>query len=102
MTRTLSRREILAGTAVALGPTALGANVADADAANATAQDAAVNVPADPTKLQGLPTSPLGARSPFVQPVRGPQTGMTTCSSNTPLQDLSGPITPADLHFERH
>lgn len=108
MTRKLSRREMLAGTAVALGATALGANVADADAAaaeasaNAAAQDAAVTVPADPTKLQGLPTSPLGARSPFVKPMRGPSTGMTTGSSNTPLQDLSGPITPADLHFERH
>lgn len=102
MTRKLSRREMLAGTAAALGATALGASAAEADAPATPAVQDAVTVPADPTKLQGLPTSPLGARSPFVKPVRGPQTGMTTGSSNTPLQDLSGPITPADLHFERH
>ena len=106
MTRQLSRREMLASTATALGASALGATAlgaAGADAAStAAAQDAAVTVPADPTKLQGLPTSPLGARSPFVKPVRGPQTGMTVGSSLTPLQDLTGPITPADLHFERH
>jgi sulfane dehydrogenase subunit SoxC len=29
-------------------------------------------------------------------------TGATTGSSLTPLQHLSGTITPADLHFERH
>ena len=72
MMRKLSRRDMLAGTAVALGATALGAKVAEADAsasAVSAAQDAAVTVPADPTKLQGLPTSPLGARSPFVKPV---------------------------------
>lgn len=109
MTRKLSRREMLAGTATALGASALGATAlgaavaGDATAVTAAgAQDAAVTVPADPTKLQGLPTSPLGARSPFVKPVRGPQTGMTVGSSLTPLQDLTGPITPADLHFERH
>jgi sulfane dehydrogenase subunit SoxC len=36
-----------------------------------------------------------------VQPERGP-TGAVAGSSNTPLQDLSGTITPADLHFEVH
>lgn len=103
MTRKLSRREMLAGTAAALGATALGATNANADATSAVqAATDAVTVPADPSKLQGLPTSPLGARSPFVKPVRGPQTGMTVGSSLTPLQDLTGPITPADLHFERH
>jgi sulfane dehydrogenase subunit SoxC len=104
MPRPLSRREMLAGTAAALGATALGAAAANAadSASTAEAVQDAVSVPADPTKLQGLPTSPLGARSPFVKPVRGPQTGMTVGSSLTPLQDLTGPITPADLHFERH
>lgn len=103
MTRKLSRRELLAGTAAALGATALGATNANADATSAAqAATDAVTVPADPTKLQGLPTSPLGARSPFVKPARGPQTGLTVGSSYTPLQDLTGPITPADLHFERH
>ncbi len=108
MPRKLTRREMIGGSAAALGASVVGARVLDASApsvedTNAAlgAQDA-VTVPADPTKLQGLPTSPLGARSPFVKPVRGPQTGMTVGSSLTPLQDLTGPITPADLHFERH
>jgi sulfane dehydrogenase subunit SoxC len=108
MTRKLNRREMLTGTVAALGATALGSVTTTAGASGAPAapvaglQDAAVAVPPDPTKLQGLPTSPLGARSPFVKPVRGPQTGMTVGSSYTPLQDLTGPITPSDLHFERH
>lgn len=55
----------------------------------------------DPTKAPGLPTSALGARSPFVTPMRTP-TGMLAGSSLTPLQDLAGTITPSDLHFERH
>ena len=92
---------MIAGTASAVAAAAVG-GAATADASSATPQDAAVNVPADPTKLQGLPTSPLGQRSPFVKPVRGPQTGLTVGSSLTPLQDLTGPITPSDLHFERH
>lgn len=100
MPRKLSRREAIAGTALALGATALGAAASPADAGQEVA--AAAPVPPDPTKLQGLPTSALGQRSPFVNPKRGPRTGETTGSSLTPLQDLSGPITPSDLHFERH
>ena len=61
-------------------------------------QAARVRVPADPTKIQGPGSTPMGARSPFERPVR---TGRGT-SSQTPLQDLTGIITPADLHFERH
>ena len=58
-------------------------------------------VPADPTKAPGAPTSAVGQRSPFVSPKRTP-VGEITGVSLTPLQDLSGTITPADLHFERH
>ncbi len=101
MSRKLSRREVIAGAATALGAAAV------AKASTATAQEGpaasgpTVTVPSDPTKQQGLPTSALGARSPFVKPSRTP-TGETVGSSLTPLQDLTGPITPADLHFERH
>jgi sulfane dehydrogenase subunit SoxC len=111
MPRKLTRREMIGGSAAALGASVLGAGLtgtreaAGGDAVAAGVQAAApegITVPADPTKLQGLPTSPLGARSPFVKPVRGPQTGLTVGASLTPLQDLTGPITPADLHFERH
>src|SRR5438046_3509138 len=46
----------------------------------------------------GPPASEVGTRSSFEQPKRAPG-GFV---SRTPLQDLSGTITPADLHFERH
>lgn len=102
MPRKLSRREMIAGSATALGAVAVGGSLASTGAAEAMPLVQDPLVPADPTKVQGLPTSPLGARSPFVKPVRGPQTGLTTGASLTPLQDLTGPITPSDLHFERH
>ena len=66
------------------------------------AQDpAAPSVPPDPTKVPGDPTTLQSARSPFEHPVRTP-TGQLTGASLTPLQELSGTITPADLWFERH
>ncbi|MBM4194920.1 MAG: sulfite dehydrogenase [Gemmatimonadetes bacterium] len=55
----------------------------------------------DPTSAPGAPTSAVGVRSPQVAPVRTP-TGLIQGSSLTPHQSLSGTITPADLHFERH
>ncbi len=95
----LTRRDLLAGAVGTLGgamlaglPVPLGA------------QDAAPTrpaVPLDATKLQGGPTTALGARSAFEAPARTP-VGQTTGSSYTPLQDLAGSITPSDLHFERH
>lgn len=96
---TLSRRDLLSGAAGAVGgavlaslpPTASGQSPAPARPA----------VPQDATKLQGGPTAKLGERSPFVTPSRAPF-GETVGSSLTPLQDLTGNITPADLHFERH
>ncbi len=100
----LTRRELLAGAAGALGG-ALLAQVATAGAqAGQAAKPAAAAMPevlADPTKAAGLPTSAQGARSPFVNPVRTP-TGDLAGTSYTPLQDLAGTITPSDLHFERH
>lgn len=100
MARKISRRDVIAGAATALGATAVGRLAAQEGAANSSTPPG--TVPADPTKLQGLPTSPVGARSPFVNPRRGPRTGDTVGSSYTPLQDLTGAITPSDLHFERH
>jgi hypothetical protein len=42
------------------------------------------------------------ARTVIIEhPARTP-TGETTGNSLTPLQDLTGTITPSDLHFERH
>jgi sulfane dehydrogenase subunit SoxC len=57
--------------------------------------------PPDPTKLQGGATSAVGVRSPFEAPKRTP-TGETVGNSLTPLQELTGTVTPSDLHFERH
>lgn len=57
--------------------------------------------PDDPTKVLGSRwSSELGRRSPFETLKRVPSD--TLSSSETPLQDLHGTITPADLHFERH
>ena len=53
----------------------------------------------DPTKAPGAPTTPVGARSEFAKGARAP-TGAIAGSSLTPLQELTGTITPADLHFE--
>lgn len=58
-------------------------------------------VPPDATRLPGDPTTPQSARSPFEHPARTP-TGQLTGASLTPLQELSGTVTPADLWFERH
>jgi sulfane dehydrogenase subunit SoxC len=52
----------------------------------------------DPIKIPGPGPSPVGKRSPFENPVRKP----SDISSRTPLQDMYGTITPADLHYERH
>jgi sulfane dehydrogenase subunit SoxC len=68
--------------------------------AGRNAQDAAAPPP-DPTKAQGRPASDLGGRSPFEKPRRISLNERRT-SSQSPLQDLDGIITPSDLHFERH
>jgi len=115
----LSRRELLTGAAGALGGAVLIGLPALGDAqqqsqaqaqlraqqkaaaATAGAAPPLPPIPDDPTKVLGSPTSPVGSRSRFVTAVRTP-TGEVTGTSFTPLQDLSGTITPADLHFERH
>ena len=97
----ISRRDLIAGAAGALG-VAVAAGlplVAGGQAAKAT--PVAPVIPVDPTKRQGAPTSQVGSRSPFYKPSRTPH-GETVGNSLTPLQDLTGTITPADLHFERH
>lgn len=103
----LSRRDLIAGAAGAVGASVavaaglpLVASGQGAKALTAVAP-ASREIPPDPTKLQGKPTSAVGARSAFVTPARTP-TGETFGNSRAPLQDLTGTITPADLHFERH
>ena len=93
--KSITRRRILqAGTAGIVG--------AALPAAGQSAEQAArPKVAADPTKVQGPLASDIGGRSPFERPKRV-SLGERRTSSLTPLQDLHGTITPADLHFERH
>ena len=83
----ISRRQMLAGAAGTLGVAAL-----------ARAGLAQEGGPPDPTKVPGHPLTELGQRSPFEQPKRylsGPYPQLTV----TPIQDLTGIVTPTDLHF---
>jgi sulfane dehydrogenase subunit SoxC len=71
-----------------------------------TAGIAGLAVPAaaqnqDTTKVQGPAGRDVGSRSPFEKPARMAFSPARTATF-TPLQDLEGIITPADLHFERH
>lgn len=97
----LSRRDLIVGAAGAIGVAVAGGMPLVAGGQAAKTLPVAPVLPADPTKLQGAPTSPVGVRTPYFKPSRTP-TGETVGNSLTPLQDLSGTITPADLHFERH
>jgi len=99
--RPVTRRALLAGAAGALGAAALAGTPRLVRGQQGAKAAPAPLTPADPTKAPGAPTSELGARSAFVHPVRGP-TGEIAGSSSTPLQDLTGTITPSDLHFEVH
>jgi sulfane dehydrogenase subunit SoxC len=83
----ISRRLLLKGAAGTLGASAL-----------ARAGLAQEGGPPDPTKVPGRPLTEVGQRSAFEQPTRilsGPYPQL----SATPLQDLTGIVTPTDLHF---
>jgi sulfane dehydrogenase subunit SoxC len=93
----VTRRAALVGMAGAAG-TVL--------ARTASGQDVQVSsgnrprVPDDPSKVVGKLASEFGERSSFEMLER--VTGFSRSSSETPLQNLHGTITPAALHFERH
>jgi sulfane dehydrogenase subunit SoxC len=95
--RGMSRRTLLASAAGAAGAAIL-QNAQTARAERAPIPAAVDESAQEPSQVQGRPPSELGTRAPGEQPRRLP--GPT--SSRTPLQDLHGTITPADLHFERH
>ncbi len=92
----VSRRQLLAGAGGAVAATVASRIVAPEVADAQTSKLAPV--PKDPTKVQGAPTTQVGTRSRFEQPRR--TTGTT--STQTPLHELVGTITPSDLHYERH
>src|SRR5215203_1817177 len=95
----MTRRDLLVGGATAAGVALLGTlpNIIQAQQGHA-ASPGTVQTPG-PGRPIGDPTSALSARSPVEQPVRAP-IGQVTGASFTPLQDLSGTITPTDLLFE--
>lgn len=98
----LTRRALVAGAAGVVGGALLGALPTVGRSQGlpqpVTRRPAA---PIDPTKVTGAPTSAVGARSPFETPARNP-IGETVGNSLTPLHELTGTVTPSDLHFERH
>ncbi len=93
------RRALLAGAAgvvgAALFPTPTGSSE---QVQGVTTRHAS----ADTTKSLGREPSEVGRRSPFERPRRWVDNYRASAASRTPLQDLDGLITPADLHFERH
>ncbi|MBX9929004.1 MAG: sulfite dehydrogenase [Gemmatimonadaceae bacterium] len=97
MTR-LSRRALLGGAAGLAGGALLRGLVPEVEAQAPTAP---LQPPIDPTKAPGAPTTAVGARAPGEVALRAP-TGEQAGNSLTPLHRLTGTITPADLHFERH
>ena len=94
----LSRRAWITATS---GVIAAGLIKTQADAVKLVAQEASTAAQ-DPTKVPGRLTSEIGQRAPAEQPRRLVRAPTLSSSSRTPLQDLCGIITPADLHFERH
>ena len=91
----LSRRAWITTTS---GVIAAGLVKTQSDAIKLVAQEA----PSDPTKVPGRLVSEVGTRAPAEQPKRLVRAQALSSSSRTPLADLMGTITPADLHFERH
>lgn len=94
----------LAGGALATRLSAVHAQApVSAQASPAVAQSVAARpvAPVDPARVPGIPSGPLGLRSPYETPALAP-TGVTTGATLTPLQTLQGTITPSDLHFQRH
>jgi len=100
--RSISRRALLGGAVAAASGVVL-EHVAGAQqpAATSSAAPAQPLVPADPTTAPGGGTTAVSARSPFEQPARTP-TGVITGPAYSPIQDLTGTMTPNDLVFERH
>lgn len=91
----LTRRAVLTGTLAAAAAAVNRPALAQPPSPEASAaQGAPVGAPS----RQGRLPNELGICAPQEQPRRLP----IPTSSRTPLQDLHGTITPADLHFERH
>lgn len=102
--RITSRRQFIAAATAMVGAGGMLPRLAPAVApAGAVLRE----VPADPTKIQGIPTNDdggYGSRSQFETETRWRFATPTKESSwtMTPLEHILGTITPSGLHFERH
>jgi len=94
----MDRRRAVGVAAGLLGGVVLGGATAGVLAQQTAAAPVA---PEDASTMPGLPSGALGIRSPFETPALTP-IGVTTGASFSPLQSISGTITPSDLHFQRH
>lgn len=84
-----SRRTLLSGVAAGLASMLVGTARADSPAA-------------DPSTVLGTPSTPLSERSPFESQGALAPVGVLTGPSYSPLQRMSGTLTPTDLQFQRH
>jgi sulfane dehydrogenase subunit SoxC len=101
----ISRRALVSAAGAAAGGVLLAGVLPDLVRAQAKQTAVAVPgapvLPEDASTVPGMPSEALAARSPFEHPALAP-TGVTTGSTSTPLQSLTGTITPSDLVFQRH
>jgi sulfane dehydrogenase subunit SoxC len=93
----ISRRAWITTTS---GVIAAGLIKTQSDAVKLLAQEAP-SVPAS-VRVPGRFTSEVGQRAAAEQPRRLARVQALSSSSQAPLADLMGIITPSDLHFERH
>lgn len=98
----MSRRTLLAAAAGAAGATLLGSASVIGQTIAAPATPPTPLGAVEPGKVQGRVPSELGERSVFERPRSRVNRALPSGESETPLQELHGTITPADLHFERH
>jgi sulfane dehydrogenase subunit SoxC len=106
----LTRRRVLfaaGGTFTATAAAALAASARAQMSAMPPTANAAVDLPNDPTKVQGRPIGAdggYGQRSAFERERRGRTMSPNdfTAWSMTPLEASLGMITPSGLHFERY
>ena len=93
----LSRRALIAGIGPVIGTVALsGAAVVAAQQQQPAPPPP--SAPPDPSKVVGARATPLGARSPFEQPMRI-AAGTQNSSARAPIDGQRGIVTPSDLHY---
>ncbi len=97
MNKNIPRRVIIKGLAGVGG--ALAAYSTSAQTAGMAATQSGAAAMQDPSKIPGGPPTAIGQRATEVGLHRET---FADVASVTPLQDLHGTLTPADLHFERH